>query len=107
MPIFSAMRANEELIDVVFKVRDTWEVKETSDILFTSKGSDIFSSSREKDSAWTSFPCHRLVVAAGSTLLHRMLTSGMKECGDREITLCGVEAWAFELLLTFMYESKI
>ena len=53
------------------------------------------------------FPAHRCVVAAASPYFHALLTNGMKEKRQREITLKDVNVDAWRVILSYMYTAKI
>lgn len=53
------------------------------------------------------FPAHRVVVAASSPVFEAMLTNGMRETSQQEITLEGVSAVPWRRTLDFIYRGVI
>ena len=54
-----------------------------------------------------SFRTHRMILAASSPYFYAMFTSGLMEETSDTITLHDIDVESFELLLQFMYTSKI
>jgi len=63
---------------------------------------DITVRVEEKD-----FKAHRLVLAASSDVLRALLVGGWRESKEEVITLDGVDARSFELILTFLYSGEL
>ncbi|XP_078703520.1 kelch repeat and BTB domain-containing protein 8-like [Branchiostoma floridae x Branchiostoma belcheri] len=55
----------------------------------------------------TSFPAHRNVLAAGSPYFMAMLSRGLKEAREEEISMYGVGQEAMTLVLDFIYTGKV
>ncbi|OWF38510.1 kelch-like protein 3 [Mizuhopecten yessoensis] len=53
------------------------------------------------------FDAHKVVLCGCSPYLLAMFTNGMQESEQEHVHIRGLEAWAMELLLEFMYTSEI
>lgn len=78
------------LLDQLRKMRETQHL---TDVVLVAEG--------------TSFPCHRVVLAAFSPYFRVMFTCGLRECNDREIFLRDTSAESLALLLNYMYCSDL
>ncbi|XP_069101205.1 kelch-like protein 24 [Argopecten irradians] len=53
------------------------------------------------------FPCHRVILAAGSAYFKCMFSSGMEESFKNTIDLKQIDAHVFEYLLHFIYTGRV
>lgn len=53
------------------------------------------------------FPCHRVILAAGSRYFKSMFSSGMEECRKNKIDLQQVDSNVFEYVLHFIYTGRV
>lgn len=53
------------------------------------------------------FPAHRNILSACSPVLYALLRNGMKETGERDVTLKEVKASTWRLVLAFYYGKEI
>lgn len=53
------------------------------------------------------FPCHRVILAAGSRYFKSMFSSGMEECRKSKIDLQQVDSTVFEYVLHFIYTGRV
>ncbi|KAL4618289.1 kelch-like protein 33 [Arapaima gigas] len=54
-----------------------------------------------------SFPAHRVVLAAAGDYFRALLCGGLRETGERVITLQGVAGWTLLALLGFLYSGTL
>ncbi|XP_078597460.1 kelch repeat and BTB domain-containing protein 8-like [Branchiostoma floridae x Branchiostoma japonicum] len=53
------------------------------------------------------FPCHRLVLSAASPYLRAMFTSDMAESRQKTVVLQGINADAFQAILSYIYSGTL
>lgn len=53
------------------------------------------------------FPCHKVILAAGSPYFKSMFSSGMEECRKKVINIKQIDAVVFELILKFVYTGNV
>jgi len=83
----------------------TWEENRNSNLSYLAKAGDLTDVTIVVES--TTFPAHRVVLAAHSEYFYRMFTCGMAESRNEDIKIQGVDPDVFQQVLAYIYTGRL